>query len=46
MIKKNAQLTADDMMARSSIIRNAVESGKVKIAPAYYNLDSGKVDFI
>ena len=46
VIKKNAEMTVEDMMTRSSIIRTAVESGQVKIAPAYYNLDSGKVDFL
>ena len=46
VVKKNAMLTVDDMMTRSSIVRNAVESGDVEIVPAYYNLDSGRVDFL
>lgn len=46
VVKKNAQLTAEELKTRSTIIREAVESGKVKIVPAYYNLDSGKVDFL
>lgn len=46
VVKKNAELTAGELTGRSSIIRNAVEAGKVKIVPAYYNLDSGKVDFL
>lgn len=45
VVKKNAELNGEELINRSSIIRNAVESGKVKIVPAYYNLDSGKVDF-
>jgi len=43
--KVNAELTAAELKNRSLIIRQAVESGSVKIIPAYYNLDSGKVDF-
>ena len=46
IVKKNAQLTVADMMKRSTIIREAVESGKVAIVPAYYNLDSGRVDLL
>ena len=46
VVKKNAILTAKDLMDRSDIIRNAVEGGTVKIVSAYYNLDSGKVDFL
>lgn len=46
VVKKNAQLTAMELTSRSKIIGDAVASGKVKILPAYYNLDSGKVDFL
>lgn len=46
VVKKNAQLTAQELKTRSAIIREAADSGKVKIVAAYYNLDSGKVDFI
>lgn len=46
VVKKNAQLTAEELKTRSTIIREAAESGKVKIVPAYYNLGSGKVDFL
>lgn len=46
VVKKNAEMTAQELQNRSSIIRNAVAEGTVKIAPAYYNLDSGKVDFL
>lgn len=46
IVKINAKLTAKELMDRSSIIKNAVDSGSVKIVSAYYNLDSGKVDFI
>jgi len=46
VVKKNAQLTVKDLIRRSDIIGDAVSSGKVKVVPAYYNLDSGKVDFL
>ncbi len=46
VVKKNAQLTVEELKTRSSIIADAVDSGKVKVVPAYYNLDSGKVDFL
>jgi len=46
VVKVNAQLTAQEMINRSAIIREAVETNKVKVVPAYYNLDSGKVDFL
>ncbi|MGB0884237.1 MAG: carbonic anhydrase [Flavobacteriales bacterium] len=45
VIKLNAKMTADVLKNQSDIIRNAVDSGEVKIIPAYYNLDSGAVDF-
>ena len=46
IVKKNAELTAQELQDRSSIIRDAVAAGQLKIIPAYYNLDSGKVDFL
>ncbi|MFV0237924.1 MAG: carbonic anhydrase [Flavobacteriales bacterium] len=46
VVKKNAEINAEELKNRSDIIKKAVEQGKVKIMPAYYNLDSGKVDFL
>lgn len=46
IVRKNAQIVANDLKNRSDIIKKAVDSGEVKIAPAYYNLGSGKVDFL
>ena len=46
VVKKNAELTAIDLTNRSSIIRNVVDFGDVKIVSAYYHLDSGIVDFL
>ncbi len=46
VVKKNAALTAKELTTRSAIIQEAVAKGAVQIVPAYYNLDSGKVDFL
>lgn len=46
VVKKNAELTVEELKNRSGIISNAIENGDVKAVPAYYNLESGKLDFI
>ncbi len=46
IVKKNAKLTVEELKSRSSIISGAVEKGKLEIVPAYYNLGSGKVEFL
>jgi len=46
VVKKNAKLTVTELKNRSLIIKKSVDSGEVKIISAYYNLDTGKVDFL
>ena len=46
VVKKNAELTVEELKTRSGIIRDAVDNGKLQIVPAYYNLGSGKVDYL
>ena len=46
VVKKNAEMNAGELVNRSAIIRDAVNAGKVQIVPAYYNLGSGKIDFL
>ncbi|MEM7574998.1 MAG: carbonic anhydrase [Bacteroidota bacterium] len=46
IVKVNAEKNAEELVNRSAIIRGAVDSGKLKIVPAYYNLESGKIDFL
>ena len=47
VVKKNAQMTAKELAARSAILgKAAAKKGGLKIVPAYYNLGSGKVDFL
>jgi len=42
-VKDNVHQSASDLVANSSIIREAVKGGQVKIVEAEYELDSGKV---
>ena len=46
VVKKSAELTVDELSARSSIIRDAIEAGKLKVVPAYYALETGQVEFL
>lgn len=46
VVKANARLTTQELLSRSATIRDFVERGEVLIVPAYYNLDSGKVEFL
>ena len=46
VVKENARRNAEALTSRSSIIRDAVDNGKLQVVPAYYHLGSGKVDFL
>ena len=46
VVKKNAELNGQELRNRSSIIGDAVDSGKVQILPAYYSLSTGEVQFL
>lgn len=46
VVRKNAELTAQELQNRSSIISDAVKNGKLKIVPAYYHLGSGEVEML
>ena len=46
VVKQNAKLTVTELKKRSAIIRNAIDNGAVKAIPAYYHLDTGKVEFL
>ena len=41
----HAKLTAEKLIKESSIITNAINTGNIKIIPAYYNLETGQVKF-
>ena len=46
VVKKNVEVTINELNSRSPIIREATTNGDVKILGAYYNLNTGKVDFL
>lgn len=48
VVKKNAKMTCNDLVDRSDIIKKASEKkiGELHIVPAYYNLGTGKVNFL
>ena len=46
VVKKNVELTIDELNNRSGIIRDATTNGDVKILGAYYHLNTGKVEFL
>ena len=46
VVKKNVELTIEELNNRSQIIREATESGDVRILGAYYNFNTGKVDYL
>ena len=45
-IEENARRTAAALTTRSTILNDAVKAGKLKIVPAYYDLDSGRVRLV
>lgn len=45
-VHANAIRGAERVLSESSIVAHLAEAGKVKVVPAYYDLDSGKVDFL
>ena len=46
VVKKNAKINAQELVKKSTIISEAVQNEGLQIVSAYYNLDSGKVDFL
>lgn len=44
-VRESARRTAAHLTERSAILAGLVKDGKLKIISAYYDLDSGKVDF-
>ena len=43
VVKENVHQSAHDLVANSSIVREAVKDGKLKIVEAEYELESGQV---
>nr|NQU93593.1 carbonic anhydrase [Bacteroidota bacterium] len=44
--KKNAMLTVQELTNKSSVIAEAVSSGKLRMVPAFYCLGTGLVEFL
>jgi len=42
----NTKLTVEKLISDSTIISNAVKNGKTNIIPAFYSLETGKVNFL
>lgn len=45
-VKENARRSAARLLDRSTIVAGLVKAAKVKVVAAYYELDSGKVEFL
>jgi len=45
-VRESAKRTARKIATKSEIVAELVKSGKVKVVSAYYDLDSGGVDFL
>ena len=43
VVKKNAELTAEALASRSEILKRAIDAGQLRILPAYYELETGRV---
>jgi len=46
VVKTNAELTAAELSARSTIVRDAIDAGKLEVVAAYYELETGQVQFL
>lgn len=44
--KDNAQIVSGNILAKSAVLRELAENKGLKVVPAYYYLDSGKVEFL
>ena len=46
VVKTNAELTVAELSARSTIVRDAIDAGKLEVVAAYYELETGQVQFL
>ncbi len=44
--KKSVQITIDDIRKKSATIKEMEDKGEIKIVPAFYDLESGKINFL
>ena len=45
-IKANVKIVEEKLKSSKPVLANLIETGKLRISGAYYNLDSGKVEFL
>lgn len=45
-VRESAKMTATKVATKSKIVAGLVKAGKVKVVPAYYSLDNGKVTML
>jgi carbonic anhydrase len=46
VVRTNATLVAREISARSTIVRDAVAAGRMRVVPAHYSVDSGRVTLL
>ncbi len=46
VVKENARISVENIKEHSKIIRDALKKDELEILPAFYNLHTGKVDFL
>lgn len=46
VVRTNATLVAREISARSTIVRDAVAAGRLRVVPAHYSVDSGRVTLL
>ena len=46
VVRTNATLVAREVATRSSIVREAVRTGQMRVVPAHYSVDSGRVTLL
>jgi carbonic anhydrase len=45
-VRANAKRVARQLVSESGVLRDAVETGKLKVVAARYDLDTGAVDLL
>ena len=46
VVKTNVDMTIDEMLVESPVLKGLLDKGEIMIVGAYYDLDTGKVTFV
>ena len=46
VVKTNVDLTIEEMLEESPVLKNLLDEGEIMVVGAYYDLDTGKVTFV